>query len=34
MAIAEGVYLRTRQPVYLELSKRWSRGTAILFAVG
>ncbi|MEI7730229.1 MAG: cytochrome ubiquinol oxidase subunit I [Verrucomicrobiota bacterium] len=34
MAIAEGVYLRTRQPVYLELSKRWARGTAILFAVG
>jgi len=34
MAIAEGVYLRTRQPVYLDLSKRWSHGTAILFAVG
>jgi cytochrome d ubiquinol oxidase subunit I len=34
MALAEGMYLRTRQPVYLELSKRWARGTAILFAVG
>ena len=34
MAIAEGMYLRTRQPVYLDLSKRWARGTAILFAVG
>src|ERR1022692_99279 len=34
MAVAEGLYLRTRQPVYLDLSKRWSRGTAILFAVG
>jgi cytochrome d ubiquinol oxidase subunit I len=34
MAIAEGMYLRTGQPVYLELSKRWSRGTAVLFAVG
>ena len=34
MAIAEGMFLRTRQPVYLELSKRWARGTAILFAVG
>lgn len=34
MAVAEGMYLRTRQPVYLDLSKRWSRGTAILFAVG
>ena len=34
MAVAEGIYIRTRQPVYLDLSKRWSRGTAILFAVG
>ena len=34
MAIAEGMYLRTGQSVYLDLSKRWSRGTAILFAVG
>src|ERR1700731_3772422 len=34
MAISEGVYLRTREPIYLELSKRWARGTAILFAVG
>jgi cytochrome d ubiquinol oxidase subunit I len=34
MAIAEGMHLRTRQPVYLDLCKRWSRGTAILFAVG
>jgi len=34
MVIAEGTYLRTRKPVYLELSKRWGRGTAILFAVG
>src|ERR1700755_2043851 len=34
MAIAEGVYLRTGDPIYLELSKRWARGTAILFAVG
>ena len=34
MAIAEGRYLRSRQPVYLDLSKRWARGTAILFAVG
>src|ERR1017187_3403645 len=34
MAFAEGMYLRTCQPVYLDLSKRWSRGTAILFAVG
>jgi cytochrome d ubiquinol oxidase subunit I len=34
MVMAEGAYLRTRQPVYLELSKRWATGTAILFAVG
>jgi len=34
MAIAEAVYLRTKEPVYLELSKRWARGAAILFAVG
>ena len=34
MAIAEGLYLRTRHPEYLELSKRWARGTAILLAVG
>jgi cytochrome d ubiquinol oxidase subunit I len=34
MAIAEGMYLRTRRLVYLDLSKRWSRGTAVLFAVG
>jgi len=34
MAVAEGMYLRTGQPVYLDLSKRWARGTAILFAVG
>ena len=34
MAIAEGVYLRRRNPVYLELARRWARGAAILFAVG
>src|ERR1039457_5428851 len=34
MAFAEGMYLRTGQSVYLDLSKRWARGTAILFAVG
>src|SRR6201993_699842 len=34
MAVAEGFYLRTKKPVYLDLSKRWARGTAILFAVG
>jgi cytochrome d ubiquinol oxidase subunit I len=34
MAMAEGRWLRTREPVYLDLCKRWARGTAILFAVG
>src|SRR3989475_5100857 len=34
MVIAERRWQRTRDPVYLELAKRWARGTAILFAVG
>jgi len=34
MVLAEGIYLRARRPVYLELAERWSRGSAILFAVG
>jgi cytochrome d ubiquinol oxidase subunit I len=34
MVIAEGLWLRTGQEVYLALTKRWAKGTAILFAVG
>ena len=34
MVISEALYLRTGRPVFLELGKRWSRGAAILFAVG
>jgi cytochrome bd ubiquinol oxidase subunit I len=34
MAIAEGLWLKTRNETYLTLAKRWARGTAILFAVG
>lgn len=34
MAVSEGLYLRTKEPLYLELAKRWAKGTAILFAVG
>src|SRR2546428_13569569 len=34
MALAEGMQLPTKQPVYLDLCKRWAKGTAILFAVG
>lgn len=34
MVIAEQRWRRTGDPVLLELAKRWSKGTAILFAVG
>lgn len=34
MVIAEGMYLRTKNPSYLALAKRWSKAFAILFAVG
>ena len=34
MVIAEWLHLRTGRAHYLELAKRWSKGTAILFAVG
>jgi cytochrome d ubiquinol oxidase subunit I len=34
MVLAEWRWLRTGEPVYLELAKRWSKGAAILFAVG
>src|SRR5215475_8452059 len=34
MVIAEVLWLRTRDATYLELTRRWARGTAVLFAVG
>ena len=34
MVIAEGLWLKTREEVYLTLAKRWAKGTAIMFAVG
>jgi len=34
MVIAEGIYLRTGNPAYLALAKRWSKAFAITFAVG
>jgi len=34
MVISEGLWLRTGNPIYLTIAKRWARGTAILFAVG
>src|SRR5260221_10690233 len=34
MVLAEWRYVRTRDELYLELARRWAKGTAILFAVG
>jgi cytochrome d ubiquinol oxidase subunit I len=34
MTTAEWLWLRTREPVYRTLAKRWAKGTAILFAIG
>lgn len=34
MAVAHGQWLRTKDPIYLELTKTWSRGVAIFFATG
>src|SRR5438477_12777517 len=34
MVLAELRWLRTRDPEYLDLAKRWSKGAAVLFAVG
>jgi cytochrome d ubiquinol oxidase subunit I len=34
MVIAEGISLRTGNPVYLALARRWAKAFAILFAVG
>jgi cytochrome bd ubiquinol oxidase subunit I len=34
MFISEAIWLKTRSEAYLELTKRWAKGTAIFFAVG
>jgi cytochrome d ubiquinol oxidase subunit I len=34
MVVAERRWHRSGDPIYLDLAKRWSKGTAILFAVG
>jgi cytochrome d ubiquinol oxidase subunit I len=34
MAAAQWKFLRTRQPVYLQLARAWSKGVAVFFAVG
>jgi cytochrome d ubiquinol oxidase subunit I len=34
MVIAEALYRRRGEAIYLELARRWAKGTALLFAVG
>ena len=34
MVAAEALWRRTRDEIWLELARRWAKGTAILFAVG
>ena len=34
IVIAEGMWLKSKDGTYLTLAKRWSKGTAIMFAVG
>ncbi|MBN9396082.1 MAG: cytochrome ubiquinol oxidase subunit I [Candidatus Melainabacteria bacterium] len=34
MVIAEWMHLKTRDPIYAEIAKRWATGTAVLFAIG
>jgi cytochrome d ubiquinol oxidase subunit I len=34
MVVAEWRYLKSAEKLFLELAKRWSKGTAIMFAVG
>lgn len=34
MVIAEAAWLRTGNPAWKDLAKRWGKGTAVLFAIG
>ncbi len=34
MVIAEGLWLRRRKQVYLDLAKKWAKGAGVLFAIG
>lgn len=34
MVVSEALWLKTKRPLYLDLTRRWAKGTAILFAVG
>lgn len=34
MVVAERQWIRTGDPIFLDLARRWSKGTAVMFAVG
>lgn len=34
MALSQFIWFRKREPIYLELSDKWSKGTALLFIIG
>src|SRR5205809_4029982 len=34
MLVAEGLWLRTRKQVYLDLARKWAKATGLLFAIG
>jgi cytochrome bd ubiquinol oxidase subunit I len=34
LCVAEGLALRTKNPVWMQLTRRWTRASAILFAIG
>ena len=34
MLVAEGLWLRRRRQVYLDLARKWAKATGILFAIG
>ena len=34
MLVAEGLWLRNKQPVYLDLAHKWGKATGLLFAIG
>jgi len=34
LVISEGLWLKTKNPIYLALARRWSKALAVLFAVG
>src|SRR5207248_11717908 len=34
MVVAEGLWLRTRKQVYMDLARKWAKATGLLFAIG